>query len=103
MSTPKNHVKKALEANLSPKLPRAPQGSPAQRTLVQSWLSEYSSQNNLSGILFLTRAGIALPRRTRLVLSCIFFGAAAAGLYISDKLEEKLPAEKSKKTSTEHP
>ncbi|KAL5519441.1 hypothetical protein ACEPAH_1124 [Sanghuangporus vaninii] len=72
MSTPKHHVKKALEANLSPKLPRTPQGSPTQRTLFQSWLT--------------------LPRRTRLVLSCVLFGTAAAGLYISDKLEEKIPA-----------
>ncbi|OCB89027.1 hypothetical protein A7U60_g3835 [Sanghuangporus baumii] len=41
---------------------------------------------------FVIYAAIALPRRTRLVLSCVLFGTAAAGLYISDKLEEKVPA-----------
>ncbi|EJC98758.1 uncharacterized protein FOMMEDRAFT_161591 [Fomitiporia mediterranea MF3/22] len=73
MSTPKDHVKKAVEANLSPDLSHKPAGSPAQRTFAQSWL--------------------AIPRRQRLVLSCILFGTALAGLYISDKLEEKVPAQ----------
>lgn len=34
----------------------------------------------------------AIPRRTRLFLSFTLFGTALAGLWISDRLEEKLPA-----------
>ncbi|KAI0785370.1 hypothetical protein BC629DRAFT_1288766 [Irpex lacteus] len=35
----------------------------------------------------------ALPARTRLQVSLAITGVALAGLYISDKLEEKLPTE----------
>ncbi|KAH8110601.1 hypothetical protein DFH11DRAFT_1496874, partial [Phellopilus nigrolimitatus] len=69
-------VKKAVEANLSPEIPPTPtasrSGSSAQRTYGQSWL--------------------AIPRKTRLYLSCTLFGTALVGLWVANKLEENIPA-----------
>ncbi|THH09325.1 hypothetical protein EW145_g2102 [Phellinidium pouzarii] len=78
MSTPKDRLKKSVEANLTSELP--PGSSPAQRTFGQSWL--------------------AIPRRTRLFFSCALFGTALVGLWVSDKVEEKLPASKPANTSS---
>ncbi|PAV22700.1 hypothetical protein PNOK_0265700 [Pyrrhoderma noxium] len=47
---PKKHVTESLKSNLSPKLP----SNASQRSYAQSWL--------------------AIPRKTRLALSCILFG-----------------------------
>lgn len=45
----------------------------------------------------------AIPRRTRLFLSFTLFGTALAGLWVSDKLEEKLPAAPEQKAQNELP
>lgn len=128
MSTdPLEKVKADMKKNLSPEIkPRRDlPNAPSQRTMGQSWLGmscsflcKFLYMLN-SNVLYLCHSSFskthvlqfyfmesilkAIPRRTRLFLSFTLFGTALAGLWVSDKLEEKLPAAPEQKAQNELP
>jgi hypothetical protein len=66
-----------------------PNGSVYSRSLGQSWLGQYPTPISIP---WLTRPP-ALPAKTRLFLSLGFCAVAAAGMFVSDQLEKKYPAQ----------